>query len=492
MVDAPRLGGSGNEVTSQKMATSSVMMNKSADKCTAIYNHLCGTYTSRYSQSSLFQEAQLQIITEAVDPGFVTRVQQDEAGDLGVTDTSLLYEIGIFDCVDVSVEPDRELPHELSFYISPSCSDCAAQRHVHEPVLMTGVSTLALLPPKVYNLVDGQRTWWLPTTAAGLTIEQWMESEECATSSGVDKFHNITESLNNTFSTITTFYDVGYSFGTDKRLVEVLISEVKSAMVDFVMHEATFLSSDEARSAIAHRIQDIPVLFGWGENVVTPYCDTDMSLADCIRYRWFTSVQSVVTNQRVSSPDNLWSIAGIEVNAIWSPFNRAVYIPYGIAQLPFYSTEWPMWMQMATLGAVIAHEMGHAIDPGLEWSFPEWTQHAQPSDRHAVAAFLQCLDTSFEAAGASPTRANLTASENFADAVSVRVISRYLRRQSMSILRDGLTMWGQTWCSAGSPHVMPLSKDPHSSPFQRVNATFTTLATYYSAYGCGVEAGAVC
>lgn len=493
MLDRPRINGSGNEVTYHKMASSSIMMNKSADQCTNVYGHLCGTYNSRYTQSSLFQEAQLQIISEVINPSFFDRVKTDASGNLGVFYVDDASQIGLFDCVDVNVEPDRTMPGLSSFYISPSCTNCSALRHIHAPRLITLDETLRLLPETVYNLVKGHRTWWLPTTHEDMTIEYWVSTEQCREQSHAFKLVNLTDQLaDNVFNTITTFYDVQYDFGVDQNTADRLILLVKSSMVDFIMNEATFLASNEIRSAVAARVNNIPVLFGGGQSILSPYCHVNMSLGDCLHYRWFTSVQSVVTGEHIPSPADLWSINGIEVNAIWSPFNRAVYIPYGIAQLPFYSTEWPEWMQMSTLGAVIAHEMGHAIDPGLEWSYSGWEEHSNPADEHAMSAFLTCLDRSFESAGASVSRANLTASENFADAVSARVISRYLRKQSTSILRDGLTLWGQTWCSAGSPHAMPLSTDPHSSPFQRVNATYRSLPAFYSAFVCNQEAGVLC
>ena len=140
---------------------------------------------------------------------------------------------------------------------------------------------------------------------------------------------------------------------------------------------------------------------------------------------------------------------------------------------------------MSTLGAVIAHELGHAIQPG--WSCPV---SLTAGDQAAVTGFENCLIRAFDRHGSS--RSELTLSENWADAISVRTVLRYLRRLNTATTANGLVLWMQTWCSAGAPQHTPMSDDPHATPYLRVEGTMPTLHAFYTAFGAPANLPMVC
>ena len=136
---------------------------------------------------------------------------------------------------------------------------------------------------------------------------------------------------------------------------------------------------------------------------------------------------------------------------------------------------------------VIAHELGHALMPG--WAF---APRLAPEDTARITGFQNCLVRDFELSGVTEQRAVVTLSENWADALSARMVLKYSRGQTAQTTRDSLLLWSQTWCAAGTPQYTPLSTDPHSTPYLRVNGTILSLPNFYYVFGCPIDPRRVC
>lgn len=76
-----------------------------------------------------------------------------------------------------------------------------------------------------------------------------------------------------------------------------------------------------------------------------------------------------------------------------------------------------MDMQVASLGAVVLHELGHAIRIG-EWYFD--IPDLDVVDLAAIGAFENCITQDFVTSGS--VRPNMTANENWADAIGYRFV----------------------------------------------------------------------
>lgn len=85
-----------------------------------------------------------------------------------------------------------------------------------------------------------------------------------------------------------------------------------------------------------------------------------------------------------------------------------------------------------------------------------------------------------------------TLSENWADAVSIHTLLRYIRRGGTEVTQYGLVMWMQTWCAAGSPKYRPLSSDSHSTAFLRANGTVSSVMPFYQTFGCTPNTDLIC
>jgi hypothetical protein len=142
---------------------------------------------------------------------------------------------------------------------------------------------------------------------------------------------------------------------------------------------------------------------------------------------------------------------------------------------------------MASLGAVIAHEIGHAIQPG--YSFPI---RLGPDDQHLITRFQQCLQLTFIASGMTAQRSVITLDENWADAIAFRTIERYLRGLGTVTAQDGTVLLFQTYCAAGHPPFTPLSQDPHGSSHARIDATGKSSVGFYSIFDCVPDKQRIC
>ena len=77
-----------------------------------------------------------------------------------------------------------------------------------------------------------------------------------------------------------------------------------------------------------------------------------------------------------------------------------------------------MDMQVASLGAVVLHELGHAIRVG-EWYFD--VPDLDSVDVAAIREFENCITRDLVTSGS--VRPNMTANENWADAIGYRFLA---------------------------------------------------------------------
>ena len=404
----------------------------------------------------------------------------DEIDDLPVSDDDLA-EIGLFGCVDVDVAPDYINSSRVALYFSPPClSGCPTVRHPPSPQLVKPSDTLRLTPKiqAVANVAarNGLNMWWFPPANAE-TFARWLDDNCENVTADMQWNHTVAEM--SPFNTLVNLYNVPVFLRGPS--ISDLVSTVRDTMAEYIERAASFAGKGKLRQAMVRRVRTIPIHYGHGPAFV-PRCALNTSLWDCLIAQWEARVNMLQARVTVSAT---WQMSGLEVNAYFSPLSQGVYLPFGIAQRPFYDSGWPMWMKMSTLGAVIAHEIGHALQPG--WSF---TTELDEDEWGAVTQFEDCLMHAFEATGSK--RNLLTLSENWADAISVRTVAWYLRKVSVITTADGLLLWMQTWCTAGSPKFKPLSIDPHATPYMRVNGTMHTLPSFYTAYKCSQPAEGTC
>jgi predicted metalloendopeptidase len=185
-----------------------------------------------------------------------------------------------------------------------------------------------------------------------------------------------------------------------------------------------------------------------------------------------------------------WSLSAIDVNAYYMPFFNAIYLPYGITTMPLYSAHLPTPYNIAGLGAIIAHEIGHAIDPsGVNFNaLGQYRPWLSLQSQHSMTQVETCLTTLYNFTD-DPLH---TLNENFADTFSVLVLQHLAPHPSSDIMpRQFWLDWAQTWCKISThlaPHIpFPKNTDVHAQARYRIKGMVAQNPALAHAYTCPVH-----
>lgn len=457
--------------------------NTSAPVCSAFYDYACGSYDARFVDSSPFSETQNQIVTSLVADG-VFNVTIDRSLPSSVD----FNETGLFECIDVEVLPDYTDHTVYAVYISPYCATCPPQVHHVMPAQITDPPIV--FPDSVKSfivqaLTESRNVYWL-TPESGATAQVWYEQEcDRSVASSAARWAGI--AATSTGQLVLDYYgesvDGRYTANAlpNQNLVDfVALVEATRLNVMAYIDVATWLTTTASRTMLKERVAALPVHVG-GPTSRDSGCALSQSLYDCLRFGFSTTKNRIVAAVNPNST-SAWPFDRFTVNAAYFPQIGAIYVPWGIAQKPFYD---PLWigsdgpiLKTATLGAVIAHEFGHTIDD-TPWNNIPYSGN----DVTAIRAVKDCIALRYRASGS--IRTDRTESENWADYIGVQSTLRTLRLHPTPQIKTGLIVWTQMMCSTGTPRANVYnSTDPHSEPFLRANATLSMLAPWYSAFEC--------
>jgi hypothetical protein len=491
-LDTPGIGLNDEDPTRIKAGTMLGMMDMTADVCTSPDRYACGTYNDSFIHSSLFTETQLRLIAASTRKSPLSWKHLE--GTVADVDNSTTFvSRGFFDCVAVEIDVDIYAKDEYAIYLSPAYVSHGFQ-HGLAPVPVTGKLPDWMSIDLVQYLDDartsGTTVLWQPLNETYPTVQSWNCNES---ETAEEQYISLRKGLT-VFDLVDKYYNVPVPLDHPSD-VDTIVATVREMLVGYI-EAATFITTDAARLVFKQRVRSITIYTGYGVDMY-PRCVVGTSFDTCLANRWLHATNLLGTTV---NGNELWSTMALEVNAYYAPRIDAIYIPWTIMQAPFYSNmvrtillcysgvhivltmffvQWPIWMQMASLGAVIAHELGHAIKPG--YSFPTLLS---PDDNALLQRYQMCLEHTFMEAGVTQSRAIMTLDENWADAVSLRTITRYFRRLGTVVTHDGILLWMQTWCAAGSPLYTPLSVDPHSTSHMRIVGTVESSYAFYDGMGC--------
>lgn len=184
------------------------------------------------------------------------------------------------------------------------------------------------------------------------------------------------------------------------------------------------------------------------------------------------------------------------VNAWFSPTTNTITIPAGIMRYPFYHREYSNTSLYATLGAIVGHELGHALDPkgslfDRDGSFSQWIGK---SAREMQLSRMNCIATQYHAPDYCPEKGDYgaqTIGETSADLLGLEMAYRAYHRISSStpLLQERQAFYisyAQMWCAINSveKQCQRVSSDPHPLPSERVIQTLRQLPYFHEAYDC--------
>ncbi len=159
-----------------------------------------------------------------------------------------------------------------------------------------------------------------------------------------------------------------------------------------------------------------------------------------------------------------WYMPGTEVNAYYTPSTDEVFIAGGLLTEPFYHKDYPYEHNLAGLGFVIAHEIGHSFGPRAA---KRWGRLNTTSTMLDLEKNLTLLaNHSGKGYG----------SELYADYRGAQAINALVRVPTKLFFHH----MAQTWCQRHQPWL----EDPHPPSYWRVTMALNSMSKFRAAFGC--------
>ncbi len=198
-----------------------------------------------------------------------------------------------------------------------------------------------------------------------------------------------------------------------------------------------------------------------------------------------------ISEYGIKVPKDRWMRGPLDVNAYYdATFNQFVLL-VGILQAPFFDDSQTREQNLAAIGTVIGHELGHGIDDkgrlyDAAGHFRNWMS---TKDRHGLEARSLPLIKQFDAVGHNGT---LTLGENTGDNVGLTTSFRAAfpdyapGKYPKEKLQEFFLQYGRLWCEVQTESVkeMRLKVDPHSLGKERINRQVRHQPGFAEAYSC--------
>ncbi|CAG7846629.1 Neprilysin {ECO:0000269/PubMed:15283675, ECO:0000269/PubMed:8168535}; AltName: Full=Atriopeptidase; AltName: Full=Common acute lymphocytic leukemia antigen; Short=CALLA; AltName: Full=Enkephalinase; AltName: Full=Neutral endopeptidase 24.11; Short=NEP; Short=Neutral endopeptidase; AltName: Full=Skin fibroblast elastase; Short=SFE; AltName: CD_antigen=CD10 [Serendipita indica DSM 11827] len=205
-----------------------------------------------------------------------------------------------------------------------------------------------------------------------------------------------------------------------------------------------------------------------------------------------------------------WEMFASTVNAYYNPPAQEIVFPAGIMRPPWFSVNWPGYLNYGGMGAIAAHELCHAFDSAgrmynQHGKLEEWWTNttSQNFDKIQKCISKQYSEYTIDDGKGNKVHVNgeLTSGENIADqglinsyrAWKANYNSSY--EQGSEYLLPGLNYtreqlffisFGRTWARNMRPAsaVQRIRTDPHSPTQFRVDGTLSDIPEFAQAFNC--------
>lgn len=183
-----------------------------------------------------------------------------------------------------------------------------------------------------------------------------------------------------------------------------------------------------------------------------------------------------------------WGMGPLTVNAYYSADKNKFVMPIGILQYPFFVPEGDVIENLGAVGAVVAHELGHAIDDeGSKFDHKgRLQQWMTDDDVKNFKARGQRMVEQFKKIGHN---GELTLGENTADLVGLTFAYKAAFPEGKGSLEDKrkfFVAYGRLWCGVARDKMkeMLLKTDPHSLGYARINEQVKHQPGFTEAFAC--------
>lgn len=193
----------------------------------------------------------------------------------------------------------------------------------------------------------------------------------------------------------------------------------------------------------------------------------------------------------VALPKDRWKKGPLEVNAYYVRSLNQLVLLAGILQSPFFEESQSRIQNLAGIGTVIGHELGHGIDDKgrLYDDRGRLRNWMTETDRKNLEARSLPLVQEFEAVGHN---GRLTLGENTGDNVGLHTSFRaafpmyHNGKYSRESLQEFFLQYGRTYCGVQTEAAkqLHLRTNPHSLGKERINRQVRQQAGFAEAYSC--------
>lgn len=277
-----------------------------------------------------------------------------------------------------------------------------------------------------------------------------------------------------------------------KEKLSHLVESVRSNLIKTVRQNAWL--SPSAKKTAALKLEKLNIRLvspeseeEWGFRKIGNYSSTDLiaNQQQFERLRFESAKEDI--KKEFSGP--VWEFGPLEVNAALMPSYNAIIFPIAILQPPFYDPNASDETNLAGIGAVIGHEIGHAIDD-KGFTYDEkgrvnpWIRG---KDEKKFFERAESLIKQFDEIGHN---GKFTLGENIGDLVGLTnsYESAFPKgsNKSISLKKDFFVQWARLWCEVQRPEFVELRKkvDPHSLGFARANEPVKHLPVFAEAFSC--------
>jgi putative endopeptidase len=235
--------------------------------------------------------------------------------------------------------------------------------------------------------------------------------------------------------------------------------------------------------------------------LVKPQSEKDWDFATVQTYNPNTPVKNYTVYKKAAiekmiaelseerNPSRWEYMSPLVVNAYYSPPDNKFVLPMGILQFPFFDGDSTEIENIAAIGTVVGHELGHGIDDqGSQYDHSgkvrQWfTKKDLKTFKERGAKFV----AQFDKIGHD---GKLTLGENIGDHVGMTFAYNAAFPDSAKATKDEkkqfFVAYARMWCNVATPSYREkqLKTDPHSSGQERINQQVIHLDAFYEAYNC--------
>ncbi len=277
-------------------------------------------------------------------------------------------------------------------------------------------------------------------------------------------------------------YVAAHFSDTARRRVRAMVAHMVEAAREGV-DDAPWLTP-EIRAASERRLATVQAQVGYPDewrSYAGLRLQPDTLVENLRRLRAFET-RYRMSRARVPADSRQWLTSPQTVNAYYSPRQHEIALPAGILQPPYFDPAADDAENFGAIGAVIGHEISHALD--VRGLAPQ-------------ARALQAQLAAIEVAPGVRLNADLTLAETLADVVGLQLAYRaYLRSldgrpapviEGRTAAERFVTAWARIWRGQSRPDYLRYTNEtsPHPPPQFRANVAVSHLDAFHEAFGVG-------